>query len=180
MNYPEMLGFLFAVACSPEPIDPAEWLEMIFNEATPRFRDEDEAEWVLKSIVDTHNEIHGELTEGDALLPECCRLLNPAMDNFNENASLAAWSCGFLDGHEWLSEIWESCVPHELDDELGSCLMMLFCFSSQELATAFCKGTGMTLEQLADAAADNFERAMSSYAHIGSAIRQNAVTETLH
>ncbi len=180
MIYPEMHGFLFAVACSPVPVDPTDWLEMIFNESDANFCDENQAELILKGIVSTYNEIHNELLEGDALLPECCRILDPAMSNFHEDASLAAWSRGFLDGHEWLSDIWEHSVPGELDDELGSCLMMLFCFSSQKLASAFCKGTGMTDEQLAKAAIENFEQAMASYAHIGNLIRQNIVSDTVH
>lgn len=180
MTYSEMHGFLFAVACSPEVIDPTEWLEIIFNEHDANFADEDEAELILKGVVDAYTEIHNELAEGDAIMPECCRMLEPATANFNENASVAEWSRGFLDGHEWLSEIWETYVPKELDDELGSCLMMLFCFSSQELASAFCEGTGMDMEKLANVSVENFEKAMASYAHIGAAIRKTISSETIH
>ncbi|MFC1749902.1 YecA family protein [Pseudomonadota bacterium] len=180
MTFSEMHGFLFAIACSPEAIDPTEWLEIIFNEADANFADEDEAEQILKGIVDAYTEIHNELLEGDAIIPECCKLLDPAINNFNETAPAAEWSRGFLDGHEWLSEIWETYVPKELDDELGSCLMMLFCFSSKDLATAFCEGTGMNIEQLAEASVENFEKAMASYAHIGGAIRKTISSETIH
>ena len=180
MDYVEMHGFLFAVACSPSAVDPTEWLAIIFNDSDANFADEDEAEQVLKWIVEAYSEIHGELSEGDVIMPECCRLLDPPVNNFADEASAAAWSRGFLDGHEWLSEIWESYVPESLDDELGSCLMMLFCFSSRELASAFCEGTEMTIDQLAQYSVENFEKAMTSYAHIGTAIRNSLQGQTLH
>lgn len=172
MTYAELHGFLFAVACSPEPVEPTDWLAMIFNEEDANFSDEAEAESVIKGIVDAYNEIHEELQQGDAVLPTCCSLLKPALSNLAEDSTLALWSRGFLDGNEWLSELWEAYVPDELDDELGSCLTMLFFFSSQELAEAFCTNTDASLEQLAEVALDNFEAAMTSYAHIGNSIRQ--------
>jgi len=172
MNYEELHGFLFAVACSPEPIEPNEWLAMVFNEQDANFSDENEAVETIKGLVDTYNEILDELQEGDAVLPSCVNLLSPPEANFEEGATLAAWSRGFLDGHEWLSELWETYVPDELDDELGSCLTMLFFFSSHELADAFCANTDATLEQLAAVSLENFEPAMTSYAHISNAIKQ--------
>ncbi|OGI47473.1 MAG: hypothetical protein A2637_03240 [Candidatus Muproteobacteria bacterium RIFCSPHIGHO2_01_FULL_65_16] len=34
MRYCELAGFLFAVACSPELVQPSEWLPLVFNEKT--------------------------------------------------------------------------------------------------------------------------------------------------
>lgn len=182
MNYPEMHGFLFAVACSPEMIEPSEWLEMIFNEEDAQFADEDEAELIISTIVDIYNEIVDEVLENRPVLPACCRILTPAMENFGENSSLAAWARGFLDGHEWLSEIWETCLPKELDEELGACLMMLFFFADRELAVAFrdhSENNSLTVDKLAETCVGSFENAMMSYAHIGHAIR-NVISEKVH
>ena len=175
MNYTELHGFLFAVACCPVTVEPTEWLTMIFNEEDANFASEDEAEEMLQAIAAAYNEIYDELREGDALLPECCQILTPPMANFGEESTLAAWSRGFLEGHEWLSAAWEQGIPAALDDELGSCLMMLFLFSSHELAEAFCRNSGeeqLTLEQLAAMAVENFEQAMVSYAYISASISQ--------
>lgn len=173
MNYVEMHGFLFAVACCPVAVEPAEWLPHIFNDEDASFTDEDEAEEILQGIAEAYNEIYDELADGDALLPECCQILTPPLANFDEDATLAAWSRGFLEGHEWLTEAWEQGIPPDLDDELGSCLMMLLLFSSRELADAFCRNSGteqLSLEQLAAMAVDNFEQAMVSYAYIGASV----------
>lgn len=173
MNYAEMHGFLFAVACCPVVVEPTEWLTQVFNDEDANFKDEDEAELILQGIAEAYNEIYDELQEGDALLPECCQILTPPMANFDEEATLAAWSRGFLEGHEWLADAWEQGIPPDLDDELGSCLMMLFLFASRELAEAFCRNSGeeqLTLEQLAAMAAENFEQAMVSYAYIGASV----------
>ena len=174
MTYPELQGFLFAVACCPEPVEPDEWLALIFNEQDAGFADEDEAAAMIEAIVGVYNDIYEELLEGEPLLPDCCRILTPADANFADDASLSAWARGFLDGHEWLADIWEQAVPSELDDELGSALVMLMCFSSRELAAAFCNNGGEELgpEVLAQAAVENFEAAMSAYARIGQVIKQ--------
>lgn len=175
MNYAEMHGFLFAIACCPVTVEPTEWLTQIFNDEDAEFASEDEAEEILQGIANTYNEIYDELHEGDALLPECCQVLTPPMANFGEESTLAAWSRGFLAGHEWLTEAWEQGIPASLDDELGSCLMMLFFFASRELAEAFCRNSGdeqLTIEQLAAVAVENFEQAMVSYAYIGASVSQ--------
>ncbi len=175
MNYIEMHGFLFAVACCPENIEPTEWLMQIFNDADANFVDEDQAEQIMRGLADVYNEIYDELQEGEALLPECCPVLTPAMANLDENAPLSSWSCGFLAGHEWLTEAWEQGIPESLDDELGSCLMILFFFASRELAEAFCQNSGsetLTIEEFATMAAKSFEQAMVSYAFIGASVRQ--------
>ncbi len=175
MSYTELHGFLFAVACCPVSIEPLEWLTQVFNNEDANFANEDEAEQIMRGIADIYNEIYDELQEGEALLPECCKVLTPAIANLDEAATLSAWSCGFLTGHEWLADTWEQDIPESLDDELGSCLMMLFFFASRELADSFCRNSGnesLTLEELAALAVENFEQAMVSYAFIGASIRQ--------
>lgn len=175
MNYAEMHGFLFAVACCPEAVEPSDWLIEIFNEEEANFASDDEANEMLQGIAAAYNEIYDELHEGEALLPECCQILTPPMANFEEGATLADWSRGFLAGHEWLTEAWEQGIPASLDDELGSCLMLLFLFASRELAEAFCRNSGdepLSLEQLAAMAVENFEQAMVSYAYIGASVSQ--------
>ena len=175
MGYAELHGFLFAVACCPINIEPLEWLALVFNDEDANFADEDEAEQIMRGIADIYNEIYDELQEGEALLPECCQILTPAIANLGEAATLSAWACGFLTGHEWLADTWEQGIPESLDDELGSCLMMLFFFASHELADAFYRSSDsktLTLEAFATLAAENFEQAMVSYAFIGASIRQ--------
>ena len=173
MIYPELCGFLFAVACSPEAIPEAEWFPLIFNNEAPRYADDSEAAQVRSSVGDLYKEICREIEHDVPHLPAGCDILEPPMDNFQEEAPLAHWARGFIDGHEWLSEIWEACVAGEADDELGSALMVLFFFADRELAEKLCHDL-MTdevgIEQLAEMVVDNFPAAMARYAAIGQLI----------
>ena len=40
--------------------------------------------------------------------------------NFADEAPIAQWARGFLHGHQWLEELWEECLPEELQEE-SSC-----------------------------------------------------------
>ena len=43
LDYQRLQGFLFAIACSPEPVKPSEWFELIWLDDEPQFDTEAEA-----------------------------------------------------------------------------------------------------------------------------------------
>jgi uncharacterized protein YecA (UPF0149 family) len=77
-------------------------------------------------------------------------------------------------GHDYLVEIWNDYTPEELDEELGSILMVLTCFASPKLARAYHQeGEGKTsFEQFIETVASIFSGAMREYAHLGRSIYQ--------
>ena len=171
MDYHELCGFLFSVACSPELVMPSEWLPPIFDDQDPGYADLDQANSVLQQIMGLYNDINLQVSESRVRLPDSCRLTERSSENFA--APLGRWSRGFLGGHNWLSEVWESSAPRELDEELGSCLMILSYFADPALAAAYRReGAGGELdeEQMAQNVVEVFDEAMAGYALIGSTL----------
>ncbi len=170
MGYHELCGFLFSVACSPELIQPSEWLPMIFDDEDPGYRNLAEADAVLEGILGLYNEINQQVVDGRVSLPEACR---PVEAERNFGAPLGEWAAGFMCGHGWLAETWDAHLPEELDSELGSCVMILSYFADVRLAEAYRKESAtrpISPEQMARTVVKIFADAMSSYAHIGRSI----------
>ncbi len=176
MIYPELHGFLFSVCACPEAIPPDEWLPLVFNNEAANYADEAESEAITAAVMALYSEIHEQVIADELALPQWCTVLEPPLENFGDEAPLAYWARGFLDGHEWLSEIWEACVSESADDELGPALLVLFFFADRELAETLCREAGLeevTVGKMAEMAADNIPTAMSSYARIGRGIAVN-------
>jgi hypothetical protein len=88
----------------------------------------------------------------------------------SKTTRVAEWSRGFLRGHQWLEESWESYVPAELDDDFAALLMTLSFFASKELAEAFCAETKLDLAEMAAKLHGVFADAITEYAHLGRSI----------
>ena len=50
MQLPELDGFLAGIAVSPDPVTPYEWLPVVWDEETPNFVDDREAEAIVGAI----------------------------------------------------------------------------------------------------------------------------------
>ena len=174
MNYAELHGFLFSIACSPELLAPAEWLPHIFNGEEAGYANEAEAASITTSLMTIYNEISSQVCEQQVELPEFCTPEDIAMENFADDAPLCHWSRGLLLGHNWLSDLWEAYIPDELDEELGSCFIVLTFFAGQALAEEYCKEAvegGTTVETMAESVVDSLDEAAMSYANLGHSIQ---------
>ncbi len=171
MGYHKLCGFLFSIACSPELIKPSEWLPLIFNEQDPNYSSLDQAKDVTGEIFELYNDINTQVVEGNVHLPEDCHITDKATDNFT--GPLGQWSSGFMSGHSWLIESWDSYTPDELDKELGSCIMIMSYFADLKLAEAYRKeatNKDITADNMAQTVVKIFGDAMASYAHLGYSI----------
>ena len=174
LTYPQLAGFVFAMANGPELISPSEWIPMVFNNQEARYETHNEAEQVLHAMMALYNDCGRERTARDASLPPGCEIKPQPLDNLGADASLSHWAQGFSMGHDYLVEIWNDYTPEELDEELGSILMVLTCFASPKLARAYYKeGKGKrSFEQFAETVVSIFSAAMREYAHLGRSIYQ--------
>lgn len=175
MSYCELAGFLFAVACAPEPVPPSEWLPLVFAEDEADYQDVQEAEAIIQALLGLYNRINRDAVEGRPALPPGCEVREEAMANLQPDAPLGAWARGFAGGHQWLDELWDAYLPAELDEELGSILMVLSFFGSRELAEAFLEETqtgDKTLEEMAAGLVSILPDALLGYAHLGRSIYQ--------
>ncbi|MFC1749606.1 UPF0149 family protein [Pseudomonadota bacterium] len=169
MILPQLYGFLFAVCCSPEPVEPSDWLPFVFNDGDPAFKDDAETAAITAAVIEAYNEVNDGVESGSSALPAWCQLDEPPMENFGAEHPVSHWAEGYGIGHDWLHEVWDAYVDNE-DDELGACMMTLSFFSSIELAEAYCVEFStrepISIENLAETVADNFANAMLSYADI--------------
>jgi len=171
MSYHELCGFLFSIACSPDLVQPSEWLPMIFDDQDPGYADPEETNAILQQIITLYNDVNQQVVSGRPFLPEECQPTEVAEENFT--SPLGEWSAGFMCGHGWLSETWDSCLPEELDDELGSCVMVLSYFADPRLAEAYHQEAAIkavTAGEMARTVVKIFGDAMASYALIGRSL----------
>ena len=89
LNYPQLAGFLFAIANGPELISPSEWIPMVFNDQEARYETHDEAEQVLQAMMALYNDCGQARTGGSASLPSGCEIRPAPLDNFDAAASFA-------------------------------------------------------------------------------------------
>ncbi len=177
-SYHELQGFLFAVACSPEMVQPSDWLAAIFNDKEPVYASMAEAQHILDQLMTLHNDVNTAVLEGHPSLPADCFVSTDVLANFDhEAAPLAIWSRGFLLGHDWLEELWDVELPEEMENELGAVVMVLTFFASRQVAED-CQRDGDfgddPLEVVAARMLALLPEAMASYAHMGRTVLAEA------
>lgn len=178
LKYHEVQGFLFAVASAPELVKPSEWMPIVFGEQEAGYANLEEAQTVIGGLMALYNSINATVYESRAALPGDCRLRDPVLANLEDDAPIAQWSRGFLQGHQWLEESWDAYVPDALDEEFAAMLMALSFFASKRLAEAYCAETGgRALSEMATAMRDVFPEAMARYAPLGRSIQQIVLEE---
>lgn len=171
MSYHELSGFLFSIACAPDLILPSEWLPLIFNEQDPSYSSLDQVKEINEKILELYNEINFQVVEGNVHLPDDCLIADNPEDNFS--GLLGQWSTGFMFGHSWLFDLWDSYTPEELNEELGSCIMIMSYFADPKLAESYRKETTrkkISEKEMAQLVTKNLTKAMASYAHLGRSI----------
>jgi yecA family protein len=111
LNYHQIQGLLYAMACSPEPIKPAEWFELIWLNDEPQFDDVAEAKTFYQLLIELSRGI------GEAAQHERYR---PGIDGGGvcSVAALAGWCDGFLIGHQYLENLWLVALDDLNDDML--------------------------------------------------------------
>lgn len=172
LTYPQLAGFLFGLANGPELIHPAEWISLVFNDQEAQYETPDEAEQVTQAMMALYNDCVRERPRRTASLPPGCEMRPLPLDNLKADAPLSQWAQGFGVAYDYLSEVWETYTPDELDEELGALLMTLTFFSSPTLAQVYHKETkkNRSFEQFAKSMVEVFPDAMGAFAHLGRSI----------
>jgi len=175
LTYYELEGFLFAVSCNPDAVNPSEWLPMVFNGAEASYSDLAEAQEILKSLMDLYNEINSQVYQQHVKLPEDVLILNPAIDNVNSDAALSCWTRGFMHGHNWLINSWENYLPEELQQDLSGSLAIIGFFSSRQIADRvfekLSKTSGRSEIEISENMLDMLQGSIVTYARIGRSIQ---------
>ncbi|MEE8057113.1 MAG: UPF0149 family protein [Pseudomonadales bacterium] len=166
LSYYQLQGLLFAMACSPEPIKPAEWFDLIWLNDEPQFDDESEAKDFYKLVVALADHI-AEMVRQRRVLPFSPRYTE------RWQGELAQWCEGLLMGHQYLEDLWLIAIDDlddpSLSDEIEVTLSLAATFADLVDAKqlSFEEGMELTDEHLPEAY-DLFWRVLGLYATVGS------------
>jgi uncharacterized protein len=117
MTLPELDGFLTALAIGPEPIPSDEWLPIIWNGGEPLFRDDAQAQAVLRAIASRSDDIVHGLRDGS---------YGPLMDVDADDRPLPqSWALGFMTGASLRQEAWTKLFESEDDDAIAYPILAL-------------------------------------------------------
>ena len=175
LSLPQLQGFLFAVSSAPYEIEAEDWLPVIFNEQEPAFQSDDEANTVLEVVMALYNYLDQRVEERKVALPNNCLPAEAWEDNFAKSSPFRLWCSGFLIGHGWLEACWEG-LAEELDEEIGSAMMVMSFYAERELAVDFHADyaePGESFEVMAEAMLAEFDEAMVRYTDIGAMLRSD-------
>ncbi len=111
LNYSQIHGLLYAMACSPEPIKPAEWFELVWLNDDPQFECAADAKRFYELLVELFSSISTEV-HGNRFR------LEGATSIRNGTPVLADWCDGFLLGHQYLEDVWGAALDELDEDEL--------------------------------------------------------------
>lgn len=111
LNYQQIQGLLFAMSCSPEPIEPSEWFELIWLNDAPQFDDIGAAKAFYQLLVELFRSIDAEVRGNRYRVGVDAGTSGAA-------AALSDWCDGFLIGHHYLEQLWDSALVDIDDDDL--------------------------------------------------------------
>ncbi|WP_420440377.1 UPF0149 family protein [Candidatus Palauibacter sp.] len=152
----ELEGFLFAVAASPFPVMPSEWIEYACGGEMPEFESVDEANDLFGILMPLYNAINADIMYRNGRLPDSVVFLGDVEDNLEPDAPLSQWSRGFAMGHFWLMDDWDE-FEDDLPDDWHLALSTLILFTDRT-----------SIEEALEAARKNVEEAARdvSLAHV--------------
>jgi len=178
MRYPECAGFLFAVCCNPDLVQPSEWLPVVLGEGHGNFAGLEEAQRALQLLMGLYNDINRGVLERRSNLPWGCDVRPEPLANLEEGAPLSRWARGFAEGNDWLQESWPDDLPAELDEGIGACLLVLTFFARRSLAEAYWKESQrpeFPFEAMAKKMQAMLLPTMLAYADLGRALYEDAM-----
>jgi uncharacterized protein len=139
MGYAEAAGFLFAVACAPELVEPSNWLLVVIDPDNAVEINVDNKKAVTAALMSLYNDITIQVQKEKLQLPPGVSFRTDAMSNLEPDAPVAKWAAGFKSGYVWLEKMWAGYIPVELKEQFGNQLSVLFFFSSKTTANSLYK-----------------------------------------
>jgi uncharacterized protein len=173
LSYQELLGFLFAIASSPESVPRRDWMPIVFADRDPACASEQESVHLERELLALRRRCGAQIARGTARLPFEIHVGAAAHRNLEGDAPLRLWSRGFYLGHEYLEKLWDAHTPPAYRGDVERCVMVLTYFADPEIAAAthrhFVKKGGELAESAAVVAGE-LPEAMRGYASMGRQI----------
>jgi yecA family protein len=175
MTLPEVYGFLFTVCTAPEPVETAEWMEVVFNCKVPNYKSDEKRAKIETGLLKVFAEVEALVQFDEPQLPECIELLEPPIANVRDGAPLAFWSDGVFDGVDWLEDVWSSNLDEDAEEVWKEAVRVLVYFSHRDAAREMSAGTEnawVSDEHQAEYRLNALGEAMATYARMGRALAQ--------
>lgn len=114
-NLYRTLGFVAAVASSPENVEPSEWIEelVITEDGVPVFDSEEQVKNFTSHLIAWWNDLNQLFEYGGTV--ELPKKIGLTASN-KPNKALKEFSTGYLDGFDWLSKCWQALLPEENEE----------------------------------------------------------------
>lgn len=168
LNLDQLLGFLFAINCTPSLLKNGDWMPAVFGDQLSLITAADE---YLDAIISVKKHIAQDIDDFMVELPKPCQLTAPFEANFNENA-LHHWSKGFELGLTLTEHFWDNC---KTEAQPQSFWMMLSFFSNlqnaQQLTAKFQNGA-LPIETVTRHIFSEFNKMMQGYADLAKKYQQ--------
>lgn len=94
-------GFLVALAISPRPMEPGQWIPILFN-GEPTFNSDDERNDILRLFEELNHNAGNYFAQG--LMPEMP--FDPDIEEIPQESPAAAWCAGFMEAVFLAEEAW--------------------------------------------------------------------------
>jgi len=170
LNFDQLLGFLFAINCTPTVLKDSDWMPAVFGDQLSAVRTANE---YLDTIIRVKNHITQDIDDFMVSLPKPCQLTEPFEANFETNA-LHHWGKGFELGLTLTEHFWDDCKE---EAQPQSFWMMLSFFSNlqnaQQLTAKFQNGA-LPIETVTRHIFSEFSKMMQGYADLAKKHRQQS------
>ncbi len=168
LNLDQLLGFLFAINCTPATLKDSDWMPAVFGDQLHSIVD---ANQYLDTIIHVKKHIAQDIDDFMVALPKPCQLTEPFEANFENNA-LHHWSKGFELGLTLTEHFWDDA---KAEAQPQSFWMMLSFFSNlhnaQQLTAKFQNGA-LPIETVTRHIFSEFSKMMQNYADLAKKYRQ--------
>ena len=172
LSYYQLQGFLFAISCSPEPIRPSQWFDLIWLNDDPQFDNADAASDFFHTLVGLADYIAASVRQ---------RRYLPFENHYHHDLQqpLAEWCEGLLIGHHYLEDVWSLALDDLDDDDLTEAvnralaLAGTFADLNDEIQLALEDDLLLSHEHLSESFRQLW-RALAAYAGIGPQWAQGA------
>lgn len=109
------LGFITAIASSPEEVPPTEWMERLVlgDERQPKFESEEQVKVFTSNLITWWDQCNQLFDQGGTIvLPEKLALTPSG----KPNKALLDFSTGYLDGFDWMFDTWQALLPDDNEE----------------------------------------------------------------
>lgn len=175
MGYCEAAGFLFALACAPELVEPSVWLPAVIDPDNAAATSVENMQSVVAGLMSLYNEMVLQVQDAEVTLPQGCFFRDDPMANLAAGAPISQWANGFKTGYVRLEKVWSEYTPVEIREQFAYQITVLCFFANHGVASAFheqVKNQDVSLESMAANMQRIFPDAMRGVALLGQSVQE--------